>query len=221
MALIPAPGVAQLRLVGTIGLENMAQVLHFYAGTGVAWTQGQINTLATSAFQHLAPGLLNSFGTNVSYHYAEALDLTDATERVARTTAPALPGTAGSPFSPNSSSIMVSHHIASRYRGGHPRTYFPPANATNGADGDTWTDSLVSSFQTAYNNWRDQIITDLIAAGMTGPVQCSPRYTYRYDADPNKHKFLKTKTGYVGPFPISQSIVSKQQRSQRRRLGAS
>ena len=221
MALIPAPGVAQLRLVGTIGLENMAQVLHFWTGTGAAWTQSQIQTLATSGLQHLAPNLVNSWGTNTTYHYAEAIDLTDATERTYRTTSSPIVGTAGAPFSPNSSSIMVSHHIASRYRGGHPRTYFPPGNATNGADGDTWTDSLVTSFQTAFDGYIAAITTDLIAAGLTGPKQCAPRYTYTYEADNNKHKFLKTKTGYVGPFPVTRSEVSKQQRSQRRRLGAS
>jgi hypothetical protein len=219
MAQIFAPGVAMLRLVGVVGSNPQAQILHFYGGTTAAWSQAQINTLATSAFTSVSAHLAAQLGANVRYDYAEAVDLTDAVQRVAKTTAAPVPGTQVAPFLALGSSVMVNHHIGARYRGGHPRTYFPPPAVAFTNNGDTWTAAYVSAFQAAYDNFRDDILVALTAGGLGGAVQCAPRYTYSYTADANKHKFLKERTGFIGPFPISQSLVSDQVRTQRRRLG--
>jgi hypothetical protein len=161
----------------------------------------------------------SNFGSAIKWDYAEAIDLTDAVQRIARTTTAAVVGTNPNGVMAAGSSIMVSHHIAARFRGGHPRTYWPSLPVPSSNDGDVYTPATVSTFTTSYNNWRDAILAALTSAGVSGPVQCAPRYTYSYTADANKHKFLKERTGYLGPFPIVQSVVSNQVRSQRRRYG--
>src|SRR5205823_14812909 len=98
------------------------------------------------------------------------------------------------------------HHIGARYRGGHPRTYWPPSNVGNCPDGDTWGANFVNTFQGFHQNFLDDILTALNGAGLATAQHCAPRYTYSYTADATKHKYVKTRTGYIGPFPIIQSV---------------
>jgi len=57
-------------------------------------------------------------------------------------------GTAEDPGTPAGCSMMVNYQIARRYRGGHPRSYFPAlANGAVDTPG-TWDSTVVSDFNT-------------------------------------------------------------------------
>lgn len=219
MAPIPAPGVAMARVRGTIGVNPWAVVLHFYNGTATIWSQAQINALATAVSSRWTSGILPQQANNVRYISTLAVDLTDNTQRISETPLGNLPGT-GTAESPTlASCILISHRIASRYRGGHPRSYLPPPSKAQVTDGDNWQSAFVSTMQTAWNSFVSGVITDIGAAGVSSGSLCAPRYTYSYTADNVKHKFVKTRTSYQGPFPISSSVVSSKIATQRRRLG--
>jgi hypothetical protein len=68
-------------------------------------------------------------------------------------------------------------------------------------------------------SFKNDIQAAVASAGLTSNSMCAPRYTYTYTPDSVKHKFIKTRTGFVGPFPITNSTVSPPMRTQRRRLG--
>jgi hypothetical protein len=215
----PAPGVAQARITGSVGPNPFAVVLHWFSGAAAAWTQPQVQAMAVAINQHWVQLIVPLFASDVVTKDVTTVDLSDATERSGAVGPENNPG--GTPgIAPTlAACILVSHHIGTRYRGGHPRSYLPPSNAANTADGDTWQAAFVSTAQTAWNNFISGVNTDLTAAGLVTPQQTIPRYTYSYVADNNKHKFIKERTGYKGQFPVTSSVVRNQIATQRRRLG--
>jgi hypothetical protein len=220
MAFIPAPGVAQIRTSGKVGPNPWAVVLHWYAGNPVAWTTSQVQGLAQAVHNSWITNLVPMFATDVITTLTETVDLTDTTERAGIAGPLDTPGTSPGTVPTLAACILVSHKIGARFRGGHPRTYLPGSQASATADGDTWIASNVSNFQTRWDAFISTVKTDMQAAGLATNNQCCPRYTYTYTADNNKHKFIKTRTGYLNAFPITApSVVSHQIATQRRRLG--
>lgn len=219
MAFVPAPGVAQFRLVGTVGANPWAVVLHMYNGTASAWSQAAINTLATTAQSAAVTNLVPRFTNQVVISFADAVDLTDSGLRYAKTTAAAATGTLTGFMPTLGSCVMINHRSNQRYRGGHGRTYFPGSNTGDATNSDTWATAMVTSWTTAFNNWRDAIFSALVAGGMAGPLLCIPRYSYTYHDDTNHHKWTKEKSGFLNAGTVSTSVVSTQIRTQRRRLG--
>jgi len=219
MAFIPAPGVAQIRVTGTIGPEPWAVVLHWYSGTAAAWTQSQVQALADGVHSHWQTNLVPLFANDVHYKLTETVDLTDTTERSG--TVPPVDIAGGTPGTAPTlaACILISHMIGSRYRGGHPRTYLPPSNAGNSGDGDTWSAGFVTTVDTDWKAFITGVGTAMQAAGQATNTQCCPRYTYNYAPDNVKHKFVKTRNTYLGPFPVQRSVVRNQIATQRRRLG--
>lgn len=219
MAFVPAPGVAQFRLVGTVGGNPWAVVLHMFNGTSAAWSQASINTLATTAQSAAVTNFQARWTNQVTVQYADAVDLTDSTLRYAKTTAAAMTGTATGSMSTLAASLMISHRSNQRYRGGHGRTYFPGGPSSDTANSDTWSTAPVNSWTTAFNNWRDAIYSALTAGGVSQPQLCIPRYSYTYHDDTNHHKYTKERSGFLNAGVVTTSVVSTQIRTQRRRLG--
>jgi hypothetical protein len=220
MAFFPAPGVGQVRVTGTIGPNPFAVVLHWFQGAPSAWSQSQIQALATSVRSHWDTNLIPHFATNVHTLQADSVDLTDTTERAGITPPTSVAGGQAGNAPTLAACFLVSHKIGARFRGGHPRTYLPPGSSTNTTDGDTWQTSVVAVVQTAWDTFKAGVNSDLQAAGLATANQCCPRYSYSYTADPIKHKFVKARTGFIGAFPVTApSVVQTQIATQRRRLG--
>jgi hypothetical protein len=73
-------------------------------------------------------------------------------------------GAAGPPGVTAGAACVVSHHIARRYRGGHPRTYLAggPVSALN--DPQTWGSVFIGSIQSDFGTWTGNVV----AAGWAG-----------------------------------------------------
>lgn len=219
MALVPSPGVALARISGTMGVNPWAIVLHWYAGVSSAWTQSQINALNQSIQSRWPTTMSSLFPVPVVVTQLAAADLTDATDRSNILANLNIPGTGTGSLLSNASCVMINYKINSRFRGGHPRTYLPSPATTQTTNGDTWTTAYVTSINNAWQTFTSGIKTDMQAAGLANNSQCCPRYSYTYTDNPAKHKWEKTKSGFLGPFPVVSFSVSSQIRSQRRRLG--
>lgn len=219
MAFVPAPGVAQFRLVGTVGGNPWAVVLHMFNNTSNTWTQPAITALANTAQSSAVTNLIPRWTGQVIVNYADAVDLSDQTLRYAKTTANPATGTGIGSMPTLGTCLMINHRALQRYRGGHGRTYFPGGPVADSVNSDTWSASAVNTWTTAFNNWRDAIYAALTSAGVSSASICIPRYSYTYTNDSNHHKWTKEKSAFITAGVVNTSVVNNQIRSQRRRLG--
>jgi len=70
-------------------------------------------------------------------------------------------GTGGGGGLPNNVAQGVSWHIQQRYRGGHPRTYFPACGDVALQDSRLWLPSQTSAMVTAANTFHSDINSDV------------------------------------------------------------
>lgn len=219
MAFVAAPGVAQIRLTGLVGAHPWAVVLHWYTGSATAWTQSQIQSLAQSCATRWDTNIKPLLGNNTRGVASDTVDLSDSTLRAGHVDSGNATGGTPNPTPTLASCILISHKTSQRYRGGHARTYLPGSGSANTADGDTWGAGFVATCTTNWTAFKNGISTDMQAAGLSASVQCAPRYTYLYEADANKHKFIKTKQTFLSPNTVTGFVVQNQIATQRRRLG--
>lgn len=219
MPFVPSPGVALLAISGTQSPNRWAIVLHWYTGSGAPWTQSQINALATSAQSGWTTSMVNLFPATVIVTDIKTADLSDTGNRYADVPNQNIVGTRAGTTVPQGSSVLVNYQINSRYRGGHGRTYLPPATSGDMTLGDTWTAAYVTNVTSSFGAFLNKLKTDMTSAGLSQNTQCVPRYSYTYSDVPAKHKWTKQKTGFIAAYAVNSFTVSTQVRSQRRRLG--
>lgn len=105
--------------------------------------------------------------------------------------------------------ILLNYQIARRYRGGHPRTYLPPASRTWQGTISTWNATLLTVVNTAWTTGMAAVIGEAYDdATITGPICVS----YFSGGSPRVDPLVE---------PITGLIVSGLIRTQRRRLTAS
>jgi len=117
-------------------------------------------------------------------------------------------GATTGPLPPNCA-LTASWSIASRYRGGHPRSYFPgpPASALDNPGGRVWSSTFISTAHSAFSAFLNSVNTATISGHANG-IQLG---TIR-----SKSK------GQVIPatfYPYLSVSVHSRVDSQRRRLG--
>lgn len=144
--------------------------------------------------------------STVQYTTFEVIDLATLTGAIGSNTT-AITGTAASSATvPNSACQVVSWKIALRYRGGHPRTYFPYSSSTALINGVQLPAATVTALQTASNSF----ITDLNAITSGTLIFSFAAVSYW------QHKLMRP----VGvPFLITAAQVHNRVDTQRRRLG--
>jgi hypothetical protein len=207
------PGVAQTVVTGTISGNPWANVTHWQLGsTGAPWSGTALQTLATTIHGAYISSGGNSLPSTVNVVSAEATDLTNSTGTTAVSTHAAGAGI-GSPGYQPSSCILLNFKIASRYRGGHGRLYWPGINNTYSTDGENLTATAQANLETAWTNIQTAINTALPQC-----AQVIPRFSYTYTDDPTHHKYTKQKSGLVGVFPVLSTVVHPRIATQRRRL---
>jgi hypothetical protein len=212
---IPVPGVCQVVIGGTVSTHPFNQVWHFQNGTtGSAWSVGQLDTLCNTIMSGIQSHWVNYIGSNVTYDSASAVDLTNSQPAEGNSTTAAFAGTeVGGDVTP-SLCTMVNFHIPRRYKGGHPRTYFPPGTAGSlTANEDQWIPNYVNQTSAAMAS----IINGVVAA-IPGATHCSVAYTYNMVDDPAMHKYHRIRAGLEGVYVVSSYQTSPWVRTQRRRL---
>lgn len=219
MTFIAAPGVAQLRFAGKIGGNSWACILHWNAGVAAPWTQSQVDSLATTAHSAYNTNLTPLFTNQVVLNEIQAVDLSDQVQR--ENTIEGLTEVGGQTgVAPTlAACLMINLHIGARYRGGHPRVYWPPGPNTDTSDADTWQAGTVTAMDNAFGSFQSAIRTALVSAGLANNGLCAPRYSYQYVDNTAKKRYDKVRQSFLGPFPVSSWNTSNQIRTQRRRLG--
>ena len=219
MAQVFQPGVAQIRVKGTVGPNRWACVLHFSNGSTAPWTQGGINALASTGRSAWITRIVPHMTSNFFLADVETVDLTDTGDRSAIQTGTPVPGTDANPTSAIGTCFMINFAIARRYKGGHPRVYLPPMAESSAIGGDTWSGPAVDNYKLSFDNWVSDVLAALVGAGVSGAIHVVPRYTYSYSYDAVRHKVVKTRTGANGAPQVISTLGSSQIRTQRRRFG--
>jgi hypothetical protein len=140
-----AVGVTKLAFSGTAQGTNWANIFYFqtpHPGTIADYTFVQ----ATASAATLRPWIHNmpttSFLEQITYE-----DLSSSSGASLTFPGLHLAGTnAGTPL-PANNAVLVSHKIARRYRGGHPRHYMPFGQNTDTSDSQHWTNTFITNVQ--------------------------------------------------------------------------
>lgn len=143
----PAPGVIQVTDVYKYGSDTNVINRLFYQYTGARPTAATCNAIAAHRGTLWVPAILGIMANNVSIQQVIVTDLA-GTDGQTGNFSPALSGTGGATNLPASSSVVLSHTIGARYRGGHPRSYLPWGTTSNLADPQTWATSFINTVAT-------------------------------------------------------------------------
>ena len=219
MASVPVPGVAITSTRGTIGVQPFAVVHHWRFGTlAQRWVQADLDLLATTCVTSWVTNFGPVAGSNVKVVECEARDLTDNQSLSSLHTTAGTPGTATGVLEPSSLAVMTRLPINSRYRGGHPRTYFPVGTVANLQNENSWQQSWISSLKPIIAQWRNTIQSAAYTQQPNLLALCVPRYTYTISNDEVHKKYVRERTGLLNVYdvgtPDPQVIIG----SQRRRL---
>lgn len=215
-AFVPVPGCIQTTIAGVIGTHKFAQVWHFANPSHTSgWPAADIQAVVDSLQSNMKTAFQAFMATNTTFQTVTGVDLSNSTPAIAISAPPAWTGTGSGLMTP-AMSFMISFKIAARYRGGKPRTYFPPLTAVHeNVTDDGWDSSGVTGMQTGMGT-----VISAVAAVIPGTQHVCPRYTYTYTDDPAKHKYTRTRGAPVTTPVVQSYLGSSKMRSQRRRLAS-
>jgi len=165
-AVTPLPDVAKVirvTLVFTIGSDTHAITRFFVNYSGTAPSNSDLNTFCGAVRSAFNTNLKSLCHALVVLTTVEAVDLT-STSGATGSDSTSVTGTrAGLPCT-GDAAVVVSYPIARRYRGGHPRGYWPFGVAGDLATPQQWGATLVN----AVNTGITAFFTAVRAAGWTG-----------------------------------------------------
>lgn len=76
-------------------------------------------------------------------------------------------GTRAGTIMPVQVAAVVSWHVNFRWRGGHPRSYFPAGVSADITQGNTWATPFITAMGTAAQNWLSGMNSFSISGGVT------------------------------------------------------
>jgi len=157
------PSVLRIEFPFSIYEDLMAKCRVHYRYSGTAPTNTDLNEFCDDIQAGIAADLAPLAGNHVTFLGVQAVDLTSATAAVgANTTTQA--GTRGTTLLTADVCALMYMHVNRRYRGGHPRVYWPFGITTDLQTQQEWQDASVVAYESGYGN-IDTLIT---SNGWTG-----------------------------------------------------
>lgn len=206
-AMPPLPPAAQIVLVrikGVFGTQpwNVIQHLQY---TGPAPTVADLQTVATSVNSAFNTNYASLMPVGVSVTGIDLADLTNPAAAAASVST-TVTGTRAGTIMPASTCIVVSWIINVRYRGGHPRSYYPFGVAADTQSVRAWTTAFVTSVNNASTAYR----TALNAISVSGTTYKMAVVSYVHNNAPRPTPV---------PFTVQSNVTHARIDTQRRRLG--
>lgn len=207
----PAAHILRVRLAGSIQAVSPWNVILHWNYTGPQPPSTTINALcagfATAWNTHLAP--VHSSGVQLTT--VEAVDLT-APDAAFGSALVSYAGALGTTPLPASTAVCVSWKVNYRWRGGHPRSYFPAGVAASTTNMRNWTSIAVQNFETAVNGWFGAM-NAVTSGAVSGRLTCLRRYYTPVKGQPPVE--------FTPPLPLDFVAFDVDSRidTQRRRLG--
>lgn len=153
----PVPQVIAIGLAGTIGTGRWHNG-HYLQYTGTAPTVADLASVMTAIQTAWTTNIAPLCATTTALNALTAADLSSSVASYNSVSITAVPGTRTGTANPSNSALVASWQINHRYRGGHPRTYFPAGITTDVTSGSQWSTafkslalSSIQAFRTALN----------------------------------------------------------------------
>jgi hypothetical protein len=217
--LIPVPGVALAVLKGMIGANPWVITFHFKNGSStVPWTQPDLDLLANNVYNKWTTTVGTLTPTNVSINECDVTDLTNSTGLGSIYTHAATAGGRAGTLSPSSVCYVIQNRIAARYRGGHPRTFYPGGVAGDMAGEALWNTSVQGTFPAQVVAYISAIRSVAYSFGSGTLNHVIPRYTYLLNNDTTAHKWTRTRNGLLSVDTVNSYFLQARIGSQRKRL---
>jgi len=160
-ALPNVPGVLKYVMDFQTEGDLKSQVVHHFSYTGGPPSGANLVTMANSAIAAANSDFLSVMSDSVLNNGCTITDLTSATANQGVGTTAGSAGTRGTALVSPGTAMVVSHTIARRYRGGHPRTYYPWGVAGDIQTSGVWASAFVTASATAFSSW----LTAVLASG--------------------------------------------------------
>jgi hypothetical protein len=212
VALKPVNATLRVRLAGSKG-GAVWNVLHHWKYAGTQPTNTTLNTIcnswATAWNAHMAPVHF----TDVTLSTVECWDLTSPDAGYGTQPGLSFVGSLPSGTSlPANIAAVVSWKVSYRWRGGHPRTYWPAGSTASVLNARTWTSTAILSFETASNGYLGAV-NAISSGGLSGHLVCVRRWNTPVRGEPPIE--------YDPPLVLDITSLDVDSRidTQRRRLG--
>lgn len=215
-ALSPIVGVARCVAVGSVGGVACVNVFHVGINPRAAYTQAQIDALATMLRAAFVTRFIPIIHTTYTLYDVTCTDLSSDLGVTGVKTGSTAGTKAGVGMASNVAQC-ITWKIARHYRGGHPRTYLAPPDNSTVSNSNRWQSTHV----TAAGNAADGFRTDMTAA-LPGPVSPELVCVHRYKGwtlDVDKGKRIPTPLLVPLVDTITGNTFDGRIDSQRRRLG--
>lgn len=174
----PVANAVKLVMSGIVGDSTWANVLHYqYTGTAPL-SNSEASTVATDAHANWTSSLRTRQATFVQLKKISITDLTSSTAGYGEWIGSDA-GTGDSTASAASLCVLVRKIILRRYRGSHPRIYYPTPGQTNMADDDNWTTVYTGALLTSWQAF-DTAMAGISVGGKTNFVPINISYYQGY-----------------------------------------
>jgi hypothetical protein len=173
-ALPDVPGVIRIDHHFQLSEDQFAKCRLFLAYTGTAPTNADLNEFCDDCMADYGTDLKGLAGVDTILESVSCIDLTSSTSASGLSSASPITGTRAGGVLPAAIAALVSKEVHRRYRGGHPRTYWPFGTQTDMFDEQTWLVAFTAAVGTDYQSYISDIRGEVWAgATLTGEVNVS------------------------------------------------
>lgn len=212
-ALPNVPNVLKVVLSGTLGSQNWAIVLH-ESWSGGGPSVADLDTYATALEASWSTNMKSIFPSDVVLTQIKVTDLTSSTGNQG-TWSGSVAGTGSGQINSGNAAVLLNYPSSFRYRGGHPRTYLPPATAADLTNSNTWNGTLTGAVTTGWTAFCVTMNTSSYSSFTCGG-QCAVSYVSTAINPTPPHRRT---TPIVMGIPSGTFSVVAKVASQRRRIG--
>jgi hypothetical protein len=217
---LPSPGkVVRIEYFLDIGTDTFGKCRRYFGYTGTVPTVTDMLTLAGSVRVSFTNHLAGLLFTGSSLLETKCTDLSSSSGAVGIDPT-AVAGTRAGTKPTGATCTLVSYETARRFRGGHPRTYWPFGVEDDLLDEQHWSAAYVAVAQTAVNNDNADIIAAVWAGGASlGPVNVSFYEGFTNVSGPTGRMRARSNVRLAPVVdPVSSLIVRTGIAAQRKRL---
>lgn len=205
MAPLPdVSGALRARLLFTIGGKADQGLRVFYAYTGGVPNLAAVTAFANALMGDAVTNLPAVMHPNVVFTGVEMTDLSSPLGAVYTATTDT-PGTEDGDPLPAGSAVIAAYQIARRYRGGHPRSYWPLGTAADLTSDQDFASGSVTDFYNAIQPVLASIVG--LSSGSTtvsGQINVSYFEGFTSVENPLTHRYRNVPT--LRPTPVQDGV---------------
>lgn len=219
MTFIPVPGVASTQLKGMIGTNPWVVTHHWRNGvSSTPWSQADLDLLCLTVYDAWGTSLKANTAVNVDTREVDGIDLTSSSGVGSVYTHTPVAGLLSGGLQPSSVCMVIQNRIAARYRGGHPRTFWPVGTVAQFSGEALWSPTFMTSITNNVVSFISAVRAASYSFGAGTLNHVIPRYTYNIVDDPTSHKYRRTRSGLLSVDTVQSYFAQAKVGSQRKRL---